>query len=232
MLPAGAATALQASRLALPTSYRTFQHIKFIQTSSQAIRPSTTAAATSPNQLLHDVCQQHGIHLDPTVQLAHTAWGLGLCLQQPQHEQKPQQQSAAVVAVPLELVLSCSIPGCSPTPQQMSAALHHLLHESAVNQSWEMQVAVLLLWALRQPPQSRVGSFWQQYRPLLPRGVQDCSSLLVWSDSQLRELQVGVAVLVCQWCSTSIQQCSTNIQLTACLCQIQTAVGTCGKLRA
>jgi hypothetical protein len=72
----------------------------------------------------------------------------------------------------------------------MSPALQHLLHKSAVSQSWEMQVAVLLLWALRQPPQSRVGRFWQQYRPLLPRSVQDCSSLLVWSDRQLQELQV------------------------------------------
>jgi hypothetical protein len=188
MLPAGAATAAQASRLALPASYR-IVHINYLKKSSQAFSTST-AAASSPHQLLQDVCQQHGIHLDPTVQLASTAWGLGLCRQQLQHEQQLLQQSAAVVAVPLDLVLSCSIPGCSPTPQQTSPALQRLLHESAVSQAWEMQVAVLLLWALRQPPESRVGGFWQQYRPLLPRSVQECSSLLVWTDSQLQELQV------------------------------------------
>jgi hypothetical protein len=73
----------------------------------------------------------------------------------------------------------------------MCPALEQLLHSSAVSQSWEMQVAVLLLWALRQAsPQSRIGSFWRQYRPLLPGGVQDCSSLLVWTAAELQELQV------------------------------------------
>jgi hypothetical protein len=80
--------------------------------------------------------------------------------------------------------------GCSPNPQQLTPELQQLLHGSAVRQSWEMQTAVLLLWALRQPPQSRLGGFWQQYRQLLPGSLQDCSSLLVWSDLELQELQV------------------------------------------
>jgi hypothetical protein len=72
----------------------------------------------------------------------------------------------------------------------MSPALQQLLHHSAVSKSWEMQVAALLLWALRLPPGSPVGSFWQQYRQLLPATVQECSSLLVWSQAELNELQV------------------------------------------
>ena len=150
-----------------------------------AAAAASSSSSSSPNQVLHAVCEQHGIRLDPSVQLARTGWGYGLCRSQHTH-------ADPVVAVPLHLVLSCSIPGCSPTPEQMCPALQQLLHSSAVSESWEMQIAVLLLWALRQaPPQSRIGSFWRQYRPLLPGGVQDCSSLLVWSAAELQELQVG-----------------------------------------
>jgi hypothetical protein len=72
----------------------------------------------------------------------------------------------------------------------LTPELQQLLHGSAVQQSWEMQIAVLLLWALRQPPQSRIGSFWQQYRSLLPGSLQYCSSLLAWDGLELHELQV------------------------------------------
>jgi hypothetical protein len=66
-----------------------------------------------------------------------------------------------------------------------------------------MQVAALLLWALRLSPVSPVGSFWQQYRQLLPGSVQECSSLLVWSKDELEELQVRVscAPYHCQYAS-------------------------------
>lgn len=161
----------------------------------QAARPrssSTTTASIAEHQLFLDLCQQHGVRLDPSICLSSTAWGLGLavaCQTQQPHQQPCDDD--AVVQVPLDLVLSCSIQGCSPGPQQVTPALQQVLHASEVSQSWEMQVAVLLLWALRQPPQSRIGGFWQQYRPLLPGSVQDCASLLVWSDSELAQLQVS-----------------------------------------
>lgn len=137
-------------------------------------------------QLLRKICDTHGIQLSAVVQLQHTDWGLSLC-QLWQHDASEEEN---VVAVPLQLVLSCSIPGCSPGPDQMSPMLHQLLHSSACSQSWEMQVAVLLLWALRQPPESPIGSFWRQYRKLLPASVHDCTSLLVRSEAELQELQV------------------------------------------
>lgn len=163
----------QAHRL--HTARRLRQHV---------VAAAAASSSSSPNQVLHAVCEQHGIRLDPSVQLASTDCGYGLCRSQ-------HTDADPIVAVPLNLVLSCSIPGCSPAPQQMCSALEQLLHSSAVSESWEMQVAVLLLWALRQSPQSRIGSFWRQYRPLLPGGVQDCSSLLVWSAAELQQLQVG-----------------------------------------
>jgi hypothetical protein len=92
-----------------------------------------------------------------------------------------------LVAVPLDLILSPGVPGV--TQPSTPAETLPLLHSSAVSQAWEMQVAAQLLWALRQPLQSRFG-FWQQYRPLLPRSLEDCSSLLVWSAAELSELQV------------------------------------------
>lgn len=151
---------------------------------------ANAAAGELQTQLLHKICDTHGIQLSPVVQLQHTDWGLSLC-QRWQHGALQQEHGGEhVVAVPLHLVLSCSIPGCSPGPDQMSPMLHQLLHSSACSQSWEMQVAVLLLWALRQPPESPIGSFWRQYRQLLPASVHDCTSLLVWSEAELQELQV------------------------------------------
>jgi hypothetical protein len=161
-------------------------HIVGRRLCQHTVAAAAASYTTSSNQLLHAVCQEHGIKLDSNVQLASTDWGYGLC-----RSSHSTDAAGPVVAVPLHLVLSCSIPGCSPTPEQMCPALEQLLHSSAVSQSWEMQVAVLLLWALRQAsPQSRIGSFWRQYRPLLPGGVQDCSSLLVWTAAELQELQV------------------------------------------
>lgn len=191
MLSCGTAAAMQAAQLySLPLRIPQ-QRLKFTAGSSQSAAASTDASTASPNKLLHDVCKQHGIHLDPSLHLARTQWGMGLCRQYTHQQELPAEQHRPLVSVPLDLVLSCSIPGCSPRPEQLSPDLQQLLHSSAVSQSWELQVAVLLLWALRQPPESRIGSFWQQYKPLLPCSVQDCSSLLVWSDPELQELQVG-----------------------------------------
>lgn len=176
-------------------------HTTSSTSSSTSSPPPAAAQPPEPDhQLLREVCSAFGVHLHDTVELRSCSeWGLSLCFNNnstitaitPHQQHQQQQPPGPLIAVPLDLVLSVSIPGCSPAPDQMTPELQQLLHHSAVSHCWEMQVAALLLWALRRPPQSRIGGFWQRYRPLLPRGVQDCSSLLVWSRAELQELQVG-----------------------------------------
>jgi hypothetical protein len=174
-----------------------------------------TPPHSDPHQQLVELCAAYGVRLAPELQLRQQAqWGLGLWLapagggaDQQQQQQKQQQQQQAgdvrhssnskqqqqqqlVVSVPLDLVLSCGIAGGSPPPHATPPQLQRLLHDSVCARAWELQVAALLLWALRQPRTSRIGGFWRQYAArLLPRTTSDCSSLLVWGEHELAQLQ-------------------------------------------
>lgn len=56
---------------------------------------------------------------------------------------------------------------------------------------WEMQIAALLLWVLRLPEGQPLGQFWRQYVRLIPP-IQQQTSLLLWSQQELEELQVEI----------------------------------------
>ena len=103
MLPAAARHARQW--LSLPLVWQHNVHRSVFQ----AVRSATTVKPTSDlNQALIDVCQRHGVQLHPSLQLSGTDFGLGLCQSHPDIN---QQVHHALVQVPLELILSCSIPG-------------------------------------------------------------------------------------------------------------------------
>lgn len=120
-------------------------------------------------QVFHDLCSQYGIRTEVTVAVG--TWGLGLhqstrhvkaptqssmggvdtslCLPGISLMQQPSATSWAscsrqhqlLVAVPLHLVLSCSIPGCSPSPQETPVELRHLLYDTCCSKSWELQAS-------------------------------------------------------------------------------------------
>lgn len=140
------------------------------RTCGLGIANSLPTADTAPDEVLSALCQQFAIRT--AVQVAKGQWGLGLFLNKTAHVlagvertvdgrsaskfslsicaqhqtgHGSQQQQHLLVSVPLHLVLSCTISGCSPTPHETPAELHHLLHSSCCSKSWELQV-ILLAW--------------------------------------------------------------------------------------
>ena len=63
-----------------------------------------------------------------------------------------------LLQVPLPLCLSHNLPGCSPAAAA-DPALQHLLHQDLSNYSWEVNIGVLLMWAVRQPPYTTLGKW-------------------------------------------------------------------------
>jgi hypothetical protein len=108
-------------------------------------------------------------------------------------QQQQRSSDELLVSVPLHLVLSCNIPGCSPSPADTPPALHTLLHSSSSSCSrhWEMQLAALLLWAVRQPHDSQLGGFWRRYAAELLPSLNEQAGLLLWSEQELEQLQDG-----------------------------------------
>jgi hypothetical protein len=160
------------------------------------LRASTTTTSAVAQQQhqpqrLEQLCMEYGIHLARGIHVKQGAWGLGLYRADPQHDSDSKHQQQLLVAVPLDLVLSCSIPGCSPAPHSTPSQLQALLAGSECSAAWELQVAALLLWAVREPTSTRVGGFWRRNAAHLLPGLQDNASLLVWSEQELQELQVG-----------------------------------------
>eukprot|EP00878_Enallax_costatus_P030739 GHUV01033521.1.p1 GENE.GHUV01033521.1~~GHUV01033521.1.p1 ORF type:complete len:270 (+),score=72.76 GHUV01033521.1:815-1624(+) len=52
-----------------------------------------------------------------------------------------------------------------------------------------LQVAALLLWAIRQPGDTAVGEFWRAYASAFLPSAEQQHSLLLWSGQELAELQ-------------------------------------------
>jgi hypothetical protein len=100
----------------------------------------------------------------------HVALGRGSCrlclLEVPNTAlaQTPREPQLAI-RVPLSLVLSDEVPGCCPAAlacQPLRDALHELRAEEETDR-WELRLAAMLLWAVRQRPESPVGSFWGRW---------------------------------------------------------------------
>jgi hypothetical protein len=54
-----------------------------------------------------------------------------------------------------------------------------------------MQLAALLLWAIRQPHDSQLGGFWRRYAAELLPSLNEQAGLLFWSEQELEQLQDG-----------------------------------------
>jgi hypothetical protein len=54
-----------------------------------------------------------------------------------------------------------------------------------------MQLATLLLWAVRQPQDSQLGGFWRRYAAELLPSLNEQAGLLFWSEQELEQLQDG-----------------------------------------
>lgn len=137
-------------------------------------------------------------------------------VQQQQGQQHEQQKGSAcqqlLVSVPLHLVLSCSTPGCSPSPEQIPEKLDALLQQHPISQHWELQIAALLLWALWQPAHTTIGGFWQRYAALIPPLCEQ-SGLLLWSMQELQELQdAGLQLTATAWQQTVHEAYHTAVQ--------------------
>ncbi len=104
------------------------------------------------------------------------------------HAQPQQHHTEALIRVPLDLVLSCYIPGCSPAAV-CAPELQPLLHSSY---PWEIQLGGMLAWASQCAAGSgRLGMFWSEYRQGLIPSAEQQMSLLLWSKDELNELQVS-----------------------------------------
>lgn len=183
---------------------------------------------------LRALAAEAGVWMAPSITIAPAAsHGLGLVCIQPtgraptppprdsQRRQAQQQEQGRVVCipsarplvrVPLDLVLSPSIPGCSPAANA-APELAPLLRGTPMR--WELQLAGMLLWAAaRGGPSSAPGRptagpgadagraahgaaqlhrercFWQRYSGALP-SPGSATSLLLWSEGELAELQVA-----------------------------------------
>lgn len=137
---------------------------------SQQLCTAKSAAKPQLDQLLHTLCFEYGIQSKVTVGAGRWRLGLfqqvrqhepaettterassnsSASVNQPARPQQDHgapdscgshQQQQLLVSVPLHLVLSCHIPGCSPSPHEMPAELHQLLHNSCCSKAWELQV--------------------------------------------------------------------------------------------
>jgi hypothetical protein len=79
---------------------------------------------------LQDLCCRYNIQTG--IKAAESPWGLSLVAEpgQPaQYMQQQQEVEQVLVSVPLPLVLSCTIPGCSPCHEDTPPELQHLLHQ-------------------------------------------------------------------------------------------------------
>jgi hypothetical protein len=108
-----------------------------------------------------------------------------------------------IIRVPLGLVLSHTLPSCSPAACA-APALQPLLWDASAG--WELHLAGLLLWACTpDTPKPGMGAaaaaaaavtplpqerrFWQQYARVLPP-LEQQTSLLLFEEGELGELQV------------------------------------------
>ncbi|KAF8071007.1 Beta-carotene ketolase [Scenedesmus sp. PABB004] len=155
-------------------------------TAEPVARCRAAAAAAAPGTAtLRAIAAEHGIALHPTLEVVAGPWGQGL------HWRRPHGDAGGgatrLAAVPLRLVLSTTIPGASPgAPAAAPAGLARLLAHPACAE-WELQVAALLVWALRLPRGDALGDFWRDFTALLPRAEQ-LSLLLLWRQAELAEL--------------------------------------------
>ncbi|GBF87320.1 hypothetical protein Rsub_00031 [Raphidocelis subcapitata] len=135
----------------------------------------------------------------------------------------------ALVRVPLDLVLSDSLPGCSPAARAAPELAPLLAPGSGA--AWELRLAGLLLWAARGGGGggggggsgvelgggggggARVGrerSFWRRYAWLALPPAERQGSLLLWGEEELRELQdEALAAAARRW---RAEVCSAHTQ--------------------
>ncbi|KAI8472113.1 MAG: hypothetical protein J3K34DRAFT_504586 [Monoraphidium minutum] len=119
--------------------------------------------------------------------------------EQQQREQPRAPRAAAapagrpLVRVPLDLVLSAALPGCSPAAAR-APELAPLLAERGA--AWELQLAGLLLWSAcgggggggGGDADCRGPRFWRRYARALPPAAEQ-ASLLLFREEELGELQ-------------------------------------------
>lgn len=175
--------------------------------------PSSIATAHAEPSLLRRLATEFGVELADNIVVANTPTGLGLVctkhssqhLQQQQttphhHHRQPQQQRKAphqlLIRVPFDLVLSCTIPGCSPAARA-APELQQLLTDPSA--SWALKLAGLLLWACQPAAaaqsapsehlQCRERQFWCRYATVLPPSDRQ-TSLLLFEEENLVQLQV------------------------------------------
>ncbi|KAF6265769.1 hypothetical protein COO60DRAFT_761544 [Scenedesmus sp. NREL 46B-D3] len=151
----------------------------------QPQKQQQVSIATSHQDTMSQVLQQQQQEQHSSTQQQQEA----LSQQQQELQQQHQAGDELLVSVPLHLVLSCNIPGCSPTPADTPPALRTLLHSSSSSSHWEMQLAELLLWAVRQPQDSQLGGFWRRYTAELIPSLNEQAGLLLWSKRELEQLQ-------------------------------------------
>jgi hypothetical protein len=131
---------------------------------------------------------------------------------QQQHHHHHQGPARPLIRVPLDLVLSATIPGAAPAARA-APELRGLLSDPEA--SWELQLAGLLLWAssssggssssttassssaVGDDPQAastdsrndcRARRFWRQYARFIPPADEQ-TSLSLWDEDELAELQ-------------------------------------------
>jgi len=178
--------------------------------------------------LLRRLAETYGIELSPGLTVTETSSrGMGFALACTNSSSSSataptaapstsKQQRRSLIRVPLDLVLSAAIPGCSPAARA-APELQGLLTDPST--SWELQLAGLLLWASQDSAQgqqptppappalppaaaaeaSRERRFWREYAQIIPPAHRQ-SSLLLWDDDELSELQDGaLAAAACKW---------------------------------
>ena len=105
----------------------------------------TAAGAAGPAVLARRLAFKHGVQLDGAIDVAATPYGLGMVCTQPLDPAVSSSTGGrALIRVAVVLVLSATLPGCSPSARA-APELRPLLSDSSVG--WELQLAGMLLWA-------------------------------------------------------------------------------------
>ena len=124
---------------------------------ARSIKTAATGDCGALATTLQQLAAEHAATLNVTLGTGR----FGLCLTSKIPDRLPPPpvgEPHLAIRVPLALVLSAEVPGCCPAALA-SPPLQSVLHELRGSE-WELRLAAILLWAVRQEPEGPVGCFW------------------------------------------------------------------------